>query len=134
MFDYASASQSLKHKQDQAQAQRFSLWQKAKADSVTIIEMIIEKYSPEQIIQWGSILKPKHFSEVSDIDLAISGVDSIVFMNLLADAESLTQFSLDLVRWEELCDPFQRIISMKGIVVYEHGRSLTLNCWNPGNL
>lgn len=126
MFDYASARQYLKHKQDKAQAQRFSLWQKAKADSVTIIEMIIEKYSPEQIIQWGSILKPEHFSEISDIDLAVSGVDSIVFMDLLADAENLTQFSLDLVRWEELCDPFQRIISMKGTVVY--GRSLTLNC------
>jgi hypothetical protein len=38
-------------------------------DAKNIIEMSIEKYQPKQIIQWGSILEPRHFSEASDIDL-----------------------------------------------------------------
>lgn len=128
MFNYSSAYQYLQDKQSKIKSKRFSLWKKANSDSLAIIEIIIEKYHPEKIIQWGSILNPKHFSEVSDIDLAIAGVDSITFMNLLADAENLTDFSLDLVRWEEVCPPFQKVILMKGKVIYKHGRSVTLNC------
>jgi predicted nucleotidyltransferase len=128
VFDYSNARQYLKNKKYQLQSQRFSLWQQAKQDSLNIIEMIIQKYHPQYIIQWGSILEPKHFSEVSDIDLAIAGIDSIVFMNLLAEAENLTTFSLDLVRWEELHPSFQNIIAMKGKVIYEHGRSTAPHC------
>jgi len=128
MFNYSSAYQYLQDKQSKIKSKRFSLWKKANSDSLAIIDIIIKKYHPEKIIQWGSILNSKHFSEVSDIDLAIAGVDSITFMSLLADAENLTDFSLDLVRWEEVCPPFQNVILMKGKVIYEHGRSVTLNC------
>ena len=80
--------------------------------------MIIQKYKPKLIIQWGSVLDPTHFSEISDIDLAVIGLDSIVFMRLLADAEAMTNFPIDIVQFEFLHPSFQKIILMKGRVIY----------------
>ncbi len=97
-FDYVAARAYLQHKHATLQAQRLALWQQAQADAHAIIEMITRHYAPQQIIQWGSVLAPQHFSEVSDIDLAVAGVDSVVFLHLLGDAEALTDFPLDILR------------------------------------
>ncbi|AFY81381.1 putative nucleotidyltransferase [Oscillatoria acuminata PCC 6304] len=119
MFDYSAARQYLQAKQQALQAQRLGLWQQARADSQTIIEMIIDRYAPQRIIQWGSVLAPQHFSEASDIDLAIAGLEFRSFMNLVGEAEDLTDFPLDLIRWEDIHPSFQKIILMKGKIIYE---------------
>lgn len=80
--------------------------------------MIIRQYDSQQVIQWRSVLEPAHFSEASDIDLAVAGVDSVLFLQLLGDAESMTDFPLDLVRWEDVRPAFQKAIAAKGKVVY----------------
>jgi predicted nucleotidyltransferase len=120
-FDIRAARRYLRQKQETRQANRLVLWQQASQDARKIIKMIEEKYQPKQIIQWGSILDPKHFSEISDIDLAIAGLDAMTFMRLLADAEALTTFPLDLVQWEAIHPAFQNIILMKGKIVYGAG-------------
>lgn len=117
-FDYAAGRAYLQKKQADLQAKRLVLWQKAQEDTQRIIEMIIHQYDPQQVIQWGSVLEPLHFSEASDIDLAVAGVDPVLFLQLLGDAEALTEFSLDLVRWEEIQPAFQKVIAAKGKVVY----------------
>jgi predicted nucleotidyltransferase len=108
----------LKQKQATQKAKRLTLWQVARQDAENIIQMIIQKYNPQQIIQWGSVLEPKHFSEASDIDLAVVGLDSLSFMKLLADAEAMTRFPLDLIQFEQIHPSFQKIILMKGKIVY----------------
>ena len=117
-FDYAAAREHLQQKHAALHAKRLALWQQAHADAQAIIEMIARSYDPQQIIQWGSVLAPLHFSEASDIDLAVAGVDSVVFLQLLGDAEALTDFLLDILRWEEVSPAFQKTILMKGKVVY----------------
>ncbi len=117
-FDYDAARANLDKKQAALRAHRLALWQQAHADAQQIINMIISRYAPQRIIQWGSVLQPQHFSEASDIDLAVAGVDSITFLRLLADAEDLTEFPLDLLRWEEIPAPFQQAILSKGKIVY----------------
>ncbi len=119
MFDYSSARIYLQEKQDTLKAQRFDLWKKAQEDTCQIIGVIINKYEPKRIIQWGSVLESRHFSEASDIDLAVEGVDSLKFMEMLATVEDMTSFSLDLVRWENIHSSFQKIILMKGKIIYE---------------
>ncbi len=121
MFDYAAARHYLQAKQDILRAKRFDLWQKASEDSQNIIDMMIHRYNPQRIIQWGSLLAPKHFSEASDIDLAIAGLDFISFMRLLGDAEDMTDFPLDIIRWEDIHPSFQNIILIKGEVIYAKG-------------
>jgi len=117
-FDYAAGRAYLEKKQAALRAKRLALWQQAQEDVQKIIEMIIRRYDPQQIIQWGSVLEPEHFSEASDIDLAVAGVDPVLFLRLLADAEVMTEFSLDLIRWEEIQPAFQKVITAKGKVVY----------------
>ncbi|MBN2005349.1 MAG: nucleotidyltransferase domain-containing protein [Anaerolineae bacterium] len=117
-FDYAAAREHLQKKHAVLQAKRLALWQKAQAEAQAIIALIVRRYDPQKIIQWGSILAPQHFSEASDIDLAVAGVDPIVFLQLLGDAEALTDFPLDILRWEEMPPAFQKTILTKGKVVY----------------
>ncbi|WPL16899.1 hypothetical protein Thiowin_01879 [Thiorhodovibrio winogradskyi] len=80
--------------------------------------MVIARFNPSRIIQWGSVLEPRHFSAISDIDLAIEGVGSLEFLTLFRLAEAETKFPLDVVRWENLEPEFQRVILMKGEIRY----------------
>lgn len=118
MISHIQTRDYLKKKNDRQRAKRMALWEVAQQDAKNIIEMIVDKYQPKQIIQWGSILEPKHFSEASDIDIAVVGLDSLSFMRLLADAEDMTKFPLDLVQLELIHPSFQKIILMKGKIVY----------------
>lgn len=118
LFDYASARTYLRKKQESLKSKRFALWQQAREDAEKIMMMIINKYTPKRIIQWGSVLESQHFSEASDIDIAVEGMDSIEFMRLLGEAEDMTNFSLDLIRWENVDGSFQKILLRKGKIVY----------------
>ncbi|MFM7384145.1 MAG: nucleotidyltransferase family protein [Microcystaceae cyanobacterium] len=118
MFDYANAKHYLQKKQENLKNKRLTLWKQAERDVNLIIVMVIQEYSPQRIIQWGSVLDSKHFSEASDIDLAVEGVDAIRFMDLLARAEEMTCFSLDLLRWENIDPSFQKTLLRKGKIVY----------------
>ncbi|MFZ4665398.1 MAG: nucleotidyltransferase family protein [Prochlorotrichaceae cyanobacterium] len=115
---YTEVRLYLKKKHDSRRAKRLALWEAARQDAKNIIEMIIQEYHPKQVIQWGSILDARHFSEASDIDVAVVGLDSLSFMRLLADAEDLTEFPLDLIQFELIHPSFQKIILMKGKVIY----------------
>ena len=105
-FDYSAARVYLQQKHVALQAQRLVLWQQTHADAQAIIEMIAHRYASQ------------HFSEASDIDLAVAGVDAVTFLHLIGDAEALTDFSLDILRWEEVPPVFQKTILAKGKVVY----------------
>jgi len=118
MFDYAAARRRLQARQEARQKQRLSLWQQAQDDAQRIVQLTLDHYQPRMIIQWGSVLQPEHFSEASDIDLAVAGLAFPQFMRLFGEAEELTRFSLDLLRWEEIDPSFQKIILAKGEVLY----------------
>ncbi|MDG2989752.1 hypothetical protein L3556_02200 [Candidatus Synechococcus calcipolaris G9] len=117
-FDYQASRHFLEQKYLTLRAKRHALWQQAYSDCQSIITMMIENYHPKRIIQWGSVLYPKHFSEVSDIDLAVEGLETQIFMKLFSQAEDMTSFSLDLIQWEYIHPSFQEIILMKGTIVY----------------
>jgi predicted nucleotidyltransferase len=96
------------------------LFAKATRDCAAIVSMIVDRYHPTRVVQWGSLLDRKHFTEVSDIDLAIEGVvEAQRYFELLKDAESLTTFPLDIVQLDKI-DPLHReSILRKGTVIYE---------------
>jgi len=74
MFDYAAARRRLQARQEARQKQRLSLWQQAQDDAQRIVQLTLDHYQPRMIVQWGSVLQPEHFSEASDIDLAVAGL------------------------------------------------------------
>ena len=92
----------------------------ATKDFDRIVRMIVEKYRPRRIVQWGSLLRPDHFDEHSDIDIATEGIlDAETWFALLGDAMELTRFPLDIVQLEKIEPEFAAQILRKGKVVYE---------------
>ena len=97
--------------------QRFAL---AWDDLRRIIDMLITRYRPCRIVQWGSLLDRRKYWERSDIDLAVEGIeDAETFFRLYGDADRLTRFPLDLVALERIEPEFADLIRAKGKVVYE---------------
>jgi predicted nucleotidyltransferase len=119
-FDYNSSAEWHKERQRKTDAKNAALFRKATSDCKQIVDMIIEKYNPVRIYQWGSLLDEKSFDENSDIDIAVEGLGSAeVYFALLGDAIALTTFSLDLIEMEKI-DPIDRgTIHTKGKIVYE---------------
>ncbi len=94
--------------------------QRALNDFQQIVDMIVKKYNPKKIYQWGSLLSKDKFSEISDIDIAVEGLpDAQSYFNMLADAEKLTSFPLDIVEMESIHELHKNMIIHKGVLVYE---------------
>jgi predicted nucleotidyltransferase len=92
----------------------------AKRDFEKIVRMIRRKYAPRRIYQWGSLLHPERFTEISDIDIAVEGVGSVEsFFALLRDAEALSGFPLDIVEIERIHPLHAESIKKKGKLIYE---------------
>ena len=115
------AKENLKKRHALREQKLDKLYSKAVSDFNSIVEMIKKKHSPSRIVQWGSLLNRHLFNEISDIDIAIEGIESAErFFALLKDAETLTDLSLDIVQLEKLDPIHKESIEKKGKVVYEH--------------
>jgi len=101
-----------------------ALYEAAKRDARTIIRHIADRYRPSRIYQWGSLVVGSHFSEMSDIDIAVEGIrDPATFFRIIADTEKMTNFPLDIIQME-LIDPiFAEGIRKKGYCAYESDKS-----------
>lgn len=119
-FDFQAALRHLEERdarRSQALAKRLAI---AQADAKAIIEMIAEKYRPHRIWQWGSLIQTRHFSEISDIDIGLEGLsDPCTIFAVLKDAETMTDFPLDIVELDRMEPEFADIIRMKGRIIYE---------------
>ncbi len=120
LWDRAMARQFLQKKWQQEQATNLRLWEEARCDVESIVSMLIQKYNPRRIYQWGSVLHKEEFGEMSDIDLAVEGIGQAErFFALYGEAMRLTNFSLDLVEMEKIEPEFAELIKLKGQIIYE---------------
>jgi predicted nucleotidyltransferase len=118
--DLQKINRFLKDKARKKQEHRKRLFLAATHDFKNIVEMMIRKYHPFKIYQWGSLLNEEIFSESSDIDIAVEGLGSVEdFFALLGDAEELTVFPLDIVQIEKIHPLHAESIKKKGRLVYE---------------
>ena len=104
-----------------ARQQRLDVsYAEAVADFERITAFIIEKYNPNRIWQWGSLLHRKHFSEISDIDIALEGLDSFeTYAAIWAEVSEMTTFSVDLIEMERIGLENANHIREFGRMVYE---------------
>ena len=94
--------------------------QVARQDFDAIVAAIAREYSPVRIYQWGSLVEERHFSEMSDIDIAVEGItDQAAISALRGTAEELTRFPLDIVAIEHVHPAYADHIRRRGRVVYE---------------
>lgn len=85
-----------------------------------IVTLLIKKYHPRRIYQWGSLLNRAHFSSISDIDIAVEGITSAdKFFAMYGEAEAITNLPLDLLQMEKIDKLHAQSIKEKGRIVYE---------------
>ena len=92
----------------------------ARRDCDEIVQAVAREYKPTRIYQWGSLVDERHFSEMSDIDIALEGItDPATLSALRGAAEKLTRFPLDIVAIEHVHPAYADHIRRRGRVVYE---------------
>ena len=90
----------------------------ARADFEHIVDHVWETYRPTRIWQWGSLIDGAHFSERSDIDIALEGILSPAeYFAIIADAEARTRLPVHVVELEKLHPAFADSIRIRGRVV-----------------
>jgi predicted nucleotidyltransferase len=119
-FDYKKAHQFLEKKEQDRKQFLDKKYHQACQDFEKIVNFIILKYNPKKIYQWGSLLNREHFSEISDIDIALEGVTSAEqLFEIYGAIMSMTDFSVDLIQIEKIEPEFAELIKKNGRAVYE---------------
>ncbi len=97
--------------------------QSAQGDAARIISTIAAEYRPLRIYQWGSLVHTERFSEISDIDIALEGMncDEKTLAAIRSLADSMTEFHVDLVVMERLDPGRADLIRRFGAVAWEDG-------------
>lgn len=97
-----------------------AMMNEAQLDFERIRDMLIQKYHPKRIYQWGSLLRPERFRDISDIDIAVEGLDDpLAGLHALDEACGLTRFPVDLVEMERIHPAHAKTIREEGKLVYE---------------
>ncbi len=121
-FDVREARKTLERRERTRHEKMKLRLEEARADFDNIVALLIEKYRPARIYQWGSLLEPEKFTERSDIDIAIEGLkDPIAGLHAQADAERVARFPVDLVELERVHPRHAESIRTQGKLIYERG-------------
>lgn len=84
------------------------------------VALIVREVDPQRIYLWGSLVHSRHFSEMSDIDIAVEGApDPTRLYEASARAQRATEFDLDIVRLESVHPAYADHIRRRGRLVYE---------------
>lgn len=119
-FDIEAARASYRQRQEAKRASRLERWAHAERQAQQAVALIVERYRPLRVVQWGSVLKPERFTEVSDIDIAVEGIhDQQLWSDMERDLEKMLTFPLDLVPLDRIRPEFRDQILARGKVVYE---------------
>ena len=119
-FDAAAARETLRRRREERFRDLERLEADAAADAAAIIGMLVERYQPRRIYQWGSLTRAGAFREWSDIDIALEGLeDPLDGLRAMDDAAQLTRFPVDLVELERIDPRHAADIRTRGTLVYE---------------
>lgn len=92
----------------------------AQRDAARIIERLKDELNPARIYQWGSLIHTEHFSEISDIDIALEGLTGTEqYFQALGIAMEETSFRVDTIELDKLDAPSRHEIIQRGRLVYE---------------
>ncbi len=82
--------------------------------------MVVRDHRLTRVYQWGSLVDGRHFSERSDIDIALEGVtDPQALSAIRGAAEQMTRFPLDIVAIEHVHPAYADFIRRRGRILYE---------------
>jgi predicted nucleotidyltransferase len=110
----------LDGKRERTRRARTALLEQAQSDARAIIERIARAYNPSRIYQWGSLVEPGHFTELSDIDIALEGLRGAEeYFAILGEVMGMTAFPLDIIELEKVDAETAEGIRRRGRIVHE---------------
>lgn len=119
-FDVAAARDRLECREKERRAKLLVRLEAARGEFDAIVKMLIKKYAPCRIYQWGSLVNEATFWEHSDIDIGVQGIrNAEEHAAMQADAEALTGLPVDLVNLDRIDPLMAETIIKDGRLVYE---------------
>ncbi len=119
-FDVVAAKRAFAQRHALRRDRLLALVGQAQEDFCRIIDMLVRDYHPRRIYQWGSLLHPERFQDISDIDIAVEGwEDPMTGLHALDTACQMTGFPVDLVELERIHPAHADTIRKEGRLVYD---------------
>ena len=110
----------LARKEERRRAELDERYAKATRDARAIVTEIAAQVNPRRIYQWGSLLDRKRFSEISDVDIAVEGLNGPAeFFRVLGIAMDGTNLPVDVVELEKVPVEIAERIRRRGALVHE---------------
>ncbi len=117
--DPADTIAFLRRREAARQRELDARFRTAWADFDRIVAMIAGEFAPRRIWQWGSLLRRRHFSKRSDLDIAVEGLGPPErLFRLHARAEELTRLPLHIVELERIRPEYAHLIRTAGRLVH----------------
>lgn len=92
----------------------------ARTDAARIIDRLVREVDPQRVYQWGSLVAGRHFSEISDIDVALEGLAGPeAYFRAIGIAMEETTFPVDIIELEKVDPPTRERIRRNGRLIYE---------------
>jgi uncharacterized protein len=81
-------------------------------------ELLKRMFGARQVMLFGSLVHGQWFSLTSDVDLAVWGLDCLVYLTAIAHLQDLSpEFKIDLVRMERCQPGLEQIILQEGLLL-----------------
>lgn len=88
----------LTAREEQRRDATAELLARARQDFARIVALIVERYQPREVWQWGSLLYPQTFGKDSDIDIGLLGVAVQDHMAIQRETEGTAYLPLHIAR------------------------------------
>ena len=112
--------ESLRKRLEREKEERFKIFTKFRKNLSHIIDIIAE-FNVEKVVLFGSLIDKEKFTESSDIDIGLIGLDKNDFFKLYSRLTDRIPWPIDLVDLDE--DPkFKIKILERGEIIYDRGR------------
>ncbi|MBN2340846.1 MAG: nucleotidyltransferase domain-containing protein [Deltaproteobacteria bacterium] len=118
-----SIEEAARFQQEKAREQSekcAALHARASADFARMVTFIRKQYPHVGIFQWGSILQPDSFDELSDVDIALTEVTSPrEYFEIQGTLMKMTDFPLDCIELDKISPENREMLLRKGKWIHE---------------
>lgn len=117
-FDRVHERERERRRREAQEAAQRRLVNKAQRIANQVIKHVTAEYEPEKIYQAGSLVDSDRFTEISDIDIAISGLQPNELEEISDWAEEKSSFPVDILDLDRAEQVHVESITKKGRQVY----------------
>lgn len=117
--NYAPFIAAWKKRFSDQRKQREALRKEAYQEAKRCAEILRQEYGAKRVFLFGSVLDEDRFSERSDIDLAVEGLEGSSFFGAVGKLLQESKFNIGMVPWEDCQESFKRKILTRGELLYE---------------